>query len=516
MTVPNTASSTEPITPSPPSSASGDDGRMLREAASGELARRFPWRWLDEQAVLPLRLESDANGVIAWVAADGDVPELVQAALVRRLEARLHMVPTRASDIRAALLAARAPDTAEGTHDATVADDRVASIDDLRAQASREPVVQLVHAMLAEAVRAGASDLHVESTANGLRIRQRLDGVLRDVQTLGMEFRAAVISRIKVMASLDIAERRLPQDGRTRLQVAGREVDVRVATLPALHGESVVLRLLDGNQAGATETLESLGFSDALLTRWRQLVHRPDGLLLATGPTGSGKSTTLHAALRERSTADVKVVTVEDPVEYRVDGAVQLPVNMRSGFGFASALRAMLRHDPDVILVGEMRDVETAELAVRAALTGHLVLSTLHTTDAAGAVQRLRDMGIAPYLLAGTLRGVLAQRLLRRVCAACREQRTPSLAERSAYAAAQQRSPGIGPATLDAIAGGGGCGACSGTGFRGRVAIGELLEPESPVASPLPDLIGDGWRAVAAGLTTPGELYRVLTVESVG
>jgi type II secretory ATPase GspE/PulE/Tfp pilus assembly ATPase PilB-like protein len=505
-----------PNVPSPPSSASGDDGRMLREAASGELARRFPWRWLDEQAVLPLRLETDAGGASAWVAADGELPALVHAALVKRLGARLQVIPTRASDIRAALLAARAPDAGAGMRAPTVTDDRVASVDDLRAQASREPVVQLVHAMLAEAVRAGASDLHVESTASGLRIRQRLDGVLRDVQTLGTEFRAAVISRIKVMASLDIAERRVPQDGRTRLQVAGREVDVRVATLPALHGESVVLRLLDGNQAGATETLESLGFSNALRTRWRQLVHRPDGLLLATGPTGSGKSTTLHAALRERSTADVKVITVEDPVEYRVDGAVQLPVNTRSGFGFASALRAMLRHDPDVILVGEMRDVETAELAVRAALTGHLVLSTLHTTDAAGAVQRLRDMGIASYLLAGTLRGVLAQRLLRRVCAACGEERAPTHVERSAYAAAQQRSPGIGPPALDAIAVGRGCSACSGTGFRGRVAIGELLEPEAGEAAPLPDLIGDGWRAVAAGFTTPGELFRVLTVESVG
>ncbi len=516
MTAPSTASATEPIPSSLSSGTSGDDGRALREAASGELARRFPWRWLDEQAVLPLRLESGADGVIAWVAADGELPALVQAALVKRLGARLQTVPTRASDIRAALLAARAPDADGGTRDTSTADDRVASIDDLRAQASREPVVQLVHAMLAEAVRAGASDLHVESTASGLRIRQRLDGVLRDVQTLGLEFRAAVISRIKVMASLDIAERRVPQDGRTRLQVAGREVDVRVATLPALHGESVVLRLLDGNQAGATETLESLGFSDALLARWRHLVHRPDGLLLATGPTGSGKSTTLHAALRERSTADVKVVTVEDPVEYRVDGAVQLPVNTRSGFGFASALRAMLRHDPDVILVGEMRDVETAELAVRAALTGHLVLSTLHTTDAAGAVQRLRDMGIAPYLLAGTLRAVLAQRLLRRVCASCREQRAPNVAEQSAYAAAAQRWPGIGPPTLDVVAVGRGCSVCSGTGYRGRVAIGELLEPESTTASPLPDLIGDGWRAVAAALTTPGELYRVLTVETVG
>jgi len=509
---------TAPQTPSPGNAA--DDGRMLREAASGELARRFPWRWLDEQAVLPIRLESGDDGVTAWVAADGEVPDWVAAALVKRLGAPLRVLPTRASDIRAALLAARTPDANERSEDATAADDRLASIDDLRAQASREPVVQLVHAMLAEAVRAGASDLHVESTASGLRIRQRLDGVLRDVQTLGMEFRAAVISRIKVMAGLDIAERRLPQDGRTRVQVAGREVDVRVATLPALHGESVVLRLLDSTQSGATETLESLGFSDALLTRWLQLVHRPDGLLLATGPTGSGKSTTLHAALRERSTADVKVVTVEDPVEYRVEGAVQLPVNPRSGFGFATALRAMLRHDPDVILVGEMRDVETAELAVRAALTGHLVLSTLHTTDAAGAVQRLRDMGIAPYLLAGTLRGVLAQRLLRRVCTACREQRAPSVADAAAYADAQRQWPAIGPAALHAVSVGRGCSACSGTGFRGRVAIGELLEPEvaetTQTTNALPDLLGDGWRAVAAGLTTPGELYRVLTVEQRG
>jgi type II secretory ATPase GspE/PulE/Tfp pilus assembly ATPase PilB-like protein len=309
--------------------------------------------------------------------------------------------------------------------------DRTESLDDLRALASREPVVQVVNAMLAEAARAHASDVHVESTPDGLRIRMRLDGVLRDAQQLGPEFRAAVISRLKVLAGLDIAERRLPQDGRARVRVGARDMDLRLSTLPALHGESVVLRLLDGGNDTGASSLSALGFTDGTLRTLRQLLHRSSGLVLVSGPTGSGKTTTLYAALRERSTPTVKVVTVEDPVEYRLDGVVQLPVNPRAGFGFPNALRAILRHDPDVILVGEMRDAETADIAVQAALTGHLVLSTVHTTDATAALARLQDMGVPAYLLAATLQGVLAQRLVRCVCEQCAAWREPTREERA-------------------------------------------------------------------------------------
>lgn len=489
------------------------EARDLRVAAGGPLARRFPMRWLDEHAVLPLDLQQGR----ARVAATGALPTTVRDALERRLEADVDLVIHDATEIRAALLAVpRVSDTSNETlpePDAAEA---------LRAMASREPVVQVVNALFTEAARAGASDLHLESTADGLRVRMRLDGVLHDMQRLGPEFRAAVISRLKVLAELDIAERRLPQDGRLRVRAGEQFLDVRVSTLPALHGESVVLRLLDGgddggSESGAPRSLESLGLHESILTPWRALVSRQTGLLLVSGPTGSGKTTTLHASLRERSTADVKVVSVEDPVEYRLEGVVQLPTNTRGGFGFAQALRAILRHDPDVILVGEMRDAETAEIAVRAALTGHLVLSTVHTTDAVGAVVRLLDMGIPPYLLAGTLQGVLAQRLVRRTCSACGQWRAARDDEQRAFTSVP----------LTRIREGVGCAHCARSGFRGRLAIAELLVVSDAMRDAMAhgaglralrdlardagtrSLFEDGHRAVVEGMTTPSEILRV-------
>jgi general secretion pathway protein E len=499
------------------------DARDLRTAAAGPLARRFPARWLDEHAVLPL---DEAEGVVR-VAADGAPPAAVVDTLERVLGAGITYVAAGAGDIRAALLAApRDVPVSTPGGEGLAAGDATESLDDLRALASREPVVQVVNAMLAEAARAGASDVHVESLSDGLRIRMRLDGVLRDAQRLGLDFRAAVISRLKVLAGLDIAERRLPQDGRARVRVGTRELDLRVSTLPALHGESVVLRLLDGGAGDQPRALESLGLHMPLLASFRSLLQRSSGLLLVTGPTGSGKTTTLYAALRERSTPGVKVVTVEDPVEYRLDGIVQLPVNLRAGFGFPQALRAILRHDPDVILVGEIRDAETAEIAVRAALTGHLVLSTVHTTDAIGALARLRDMGVPPYLLTATLLGAMAQRLVRRVCPACAEWRGTTEAEqalggRDAEVPAQVRE-------------GRGCGQCSNTGYRGRLAMAELVPMDEALTQAfadgagsaalralarergLPTLADDGLRLVRDGVTTLDELQRVLAREVEG
>ena len=497
------------------------DARDLRAAAAGELAARLPARWLEEHAVLPLELDS---GTLV-VAADGVIPSIVQDALERAFRADVRVVPHGAGDIRAAILsaprvAAQETDTASSGGD-LLRGELTESLDDLRALASREPVIQVVNAMLAEASRAGASDVHVESRPDGLRVRMRLDGVLRDAQQLGAEFRSAVISRLKVLAGLDIAERRLPQDGRARVRVGDRELDVRISTLPALHGESVVLRLLDGGHAEQPSSLESLGFSADVLAQWRALLQRASGLLLVSGPTGSGKTTTLYAALRERSTPGVKVVTVEDPVEYRLDGIVQLPVNARAGFGFPNALRAILRHDPDVILVGEMRDAETADIAVQAALTGHLVLSTVHTTDATAALARLQEMGVPPYLLSATLQGVLAQRLVRRVCAQCGTWRPLSEHERVRVAASG--------ATITQLREGAGCVHCAGTGFRGRVAIAELLVLDDTLrgaftqgaslvelramvrARGVRSLRDDGWRCVAAGETTIDEVVRMVS-----
>lgn len=493
------------------------DARALRAAAVGPLARQFPSRWLEEHAVLPLAVQDG----VADVAAEAAPSPHVQDAMERRLDATVRIVLVPTGDVRAALLAAPR-DEAEPPAAPALTGDTVESLDDLRALASREPVVQVVNAMLAEAMRAGASDVHLETLPEALRVRMRLDGVLHDAQQLGAEFRAAVISRLKVLAGLDIAERRVPQDGRARVRVGDRELDVRVSTLPALHGESVVLRLLDGGGETQPQSLDGLGFPAALLTPLRALVQRASGLVLVTGPTGSGKTTTLYAALRERSTPGVKVVTVEDPVEYRLDGVVQLPVNVRAGFGFADALRAILRHDPDVILVGEMRDAETAEIAVRAALTGHLVLSTVHTTDAVGALARLRDMGVPPYLLAATLQGVMAQRLVRRVCERCGTWQTPLANEQALFA------PGEAPGAVHRAAG---CAACAGTGYRGRVAIAELLILDEPLREALThgapvstlrelarangaaSLLDDGRRAVREGVTTAAEVSRVLGEE---
>ncbi len=523
--------------------------RILRDAASAPAALRFPARWLEEHALLPLTIDDN----LAVVAADGFPDTLVLAALRRHFAVPVQFTQYRAGDIRAALLSApRDVDhTSARGGDHGLIGETAESVDDLRALASREPVVQVVNAILAEAVRTGASDVHVESTANGLRVRARLDGVLHNVQLLNRGFQAAVLSRLKVLAGLDIAERRVPQDGRARIRVLEREIDVRVSTLPALHGESIVLRLLDGGGAQSTRRLDDLGIGAEVKKQFSHMLARTSGLVLVTGPTGSGKTTTLYAALAERSTEGVKVVTVEDPVEYRFDGVVQLPVNTKAGFSFPNALRAILRHDPDVILVGEMRDTETAEIAVQAALTGHLVLSTLHTTDATGALARLTEMGVPRYLLAAPLHGVLAQRLVRTVCNDCgswRDVDSGEIALVTAYVcgdvgddrfvtehdtrAGMQKSAAVEP-SITRVREGAGCPLCAHTGFRGRAAITELVvlderlraafvrgdsldEMRAAVrASGATGLRHDGFRLVREGRTTIAEVTRVVSEDEV-
>jgi type IV pilus assembly protein PilB len=347
---------------------------------------------------------------------------------------------------------------------------------DIEEMAGQTPIIRYVNLVLAQAIRDKASDIHFEPFEREFRIRYRIDGALFDIPSPPQSLTLPVISRLKVLANLNIAERRLPQDGRIRLTLAGRAVDLRVSTLPTQFGESVVLRVLD--QSAVHLELAQLGMPAAVRTGVEELLRRPNGIFIVTGPTGSGKTTTLYSCLKLLNRIDAKLLTVEDPVEYEIDGIMQVPVNLAAGLTFARALRTFLRQDPDIVMVGEVRDVETAQIAIQASLTGHLVLTTLHTNDAPSAVTRLVDMGIAPFLLASTVEAVLAQRLLRRICPACRVEHQP-------------------PATLVKQLGaepdlkfhrGVGCSACHHSGYRGRVGVFEFLR----ISDPLRELIVQG------------------------
>ncbi len=486
--------------------------RDLRDAATGVLARRLSPRYLEEHTLLPLGVDDDGALVLAvGVAPDSTVLD----ELGRLFERPIRLVEHPIGEIQAALLTAERDGPSDDAAALSTADGDDQPLDDLRALAEQEPVIRLVNVTLLDALRAGASDVHFEPLSTELRVRYRLDGVLREMTRVGRQYQAAVVSRIKIMAGLDIAERRKPQDGRIRIRLEGREVDLRVSTLPGLHGEGIVLRLLDPGVT--TPELTTLGMPGHVRTQFERLLGRTGGLLLVTGPTGSGKTTTLYAALARLNTPAVKIVTVEDPIEYRIDGVTQVPVNVRAGMGFAAALRSILRHDPDIIMVGELRDAETATIAIQAALTGHLVLSTLHTTDAVGAVTRLVDMGVEPYLVAATMQGAVAQRLVRVLCERCSILREVTAAERMRWgsAAARPRS---------AV----GCDQCAGTGYRGRRGIYELFVPDESmradiVAGTSADVLRtraaangtvalreEGWRLVREGITTPEEIARAI------
>ncbi len=343
------------------------------------------------------------------------------------------------------------------------------SAEDLLDSADDAPVIRLINGILAEAVRQGVSDIHIEPYESGLVVRMRIDGVLRETLRLPPHVAPVIVSRIKVMARLDIAERRVPQDGRIGLTLAGKTLDVRVSTLPARGGERVVLRILDKDNAGL-ELIE-LGLDPHAEHVLREAIAEPNGVLLVTGPTGSGKTTTLYAALRLLNDGSRNILTVEDPVEYAVDGVGQTQVNAKVGMSFATGLRAILRQDPDVVMVGEIRDRETADIAVQASLTGHLVLSTVHTNDAIGAVTRMRDMKVEPFLLASTLRAVMAQRLVRRLCPDCRK----------AEPVGANGAEILGLAAGTKIYEPGGCEACSGTGYRGRIAVYEAVKIDETI-----------------------------------
>jgi type IV pilus assembly protein PilB len=389
------------------------------------------------------------------------------------------------------------------------------SPDRLARMAEETPVVRLVNLLIRQAAVQRASDIHLEPHGAGVRVRYRVDGVLEEAAAVPAHLRLPLISRVKIISGMDIAEKRLPQDGRIRWKEEGREVDIRVSTLPTVHGEKVVLRLLD-RSAGMID-LPSLGFSEDVLGALRLLIHRPNGLFLVTGPTGSGKTTTLYAALSEINQVGRNIVTVEDPVEYEVEGLSQVQVAPVAGLEFSTILRNILRQDPDTLMVGEIRDAETAKLSINAALTGHLVFSTLHTNDAVGAVPRLLEMGVEPYLIRSSLAGVLAQRLVRKVCPTCREVVPPPDAVRGR----------LGGSVSATFFEGKGCDKCRQTGYHGRTAIYEFYRMDQG----LRDLVGsevsheallahlrgqgfftlreEGIRKAAAGVTTLEEVFRV-------
>jgi len=337
-------------------------------------------------------------------------------------------------------------------------------IEDLLDAEDDAPIIRMINVLLTQALRQGASDIHIEPYESRSVVRFRLDGALQNVAEPHRALHAAMLSRIKIMANLDIAEKRLPQDGRISLRLAGRQIDVRVATLPTGFGERAVLRLLD--KEGGKLELTSLGMEATTLAKVDQIIHQPHGIVLVTGPTGSGKTTTLYAALSRIDSRGLNIMTVEDPIEYELDGVSQTHVNPKIDMTFARALRSILRHDPDVIMIGEIRDLETAQIAVQASLTGHLVLATLHTNDAASASTRLVDMGVEPYLLSSSLLGVLAQRLVRKLCPECKVGYKPTAADIAELGIQFSQGELYGP---------GGCEACSGTGYSGRTGIYELM-----------------------------------------
>jgi general secretion pathway protein E len=387
----------------------------------------------------------------------------------------------------------------------------------LKDLASEAPIIKLVNLLISRAVESRASDIHIEPFDDELKVRYRIDGVLHDIESVPKKLQAAIVSRIKIIAKLNIAERRLPQDGRIRIKIGEKEIDIRVSTIPVLYGESVVMRLLD--KESIVINLDILGFFPQTLSAFEQLIKRPNGIILVTGPTGSGKTTTLYGALDKINSPDRKIITVEDPVEYQLKGVNQIQVQPQIGLNFANTLRHIVRQDPDIIMIGEIRDLETAEIAIQSALTGHLVFSTLHTNDAPSAITRLLDMGVENFLLSSTIRGILAQRLVRVICPNCKEA-DPSTADKEQLTMLGIRSDST-------FYRGKRCEKCAFTGYHGRLGIFELLLVDDDIrtlilrsadsnqireaarAHGMKTLLEDGAEKVKAGMTTLSEILRV-------
>lgn len=396
---------------------------------------------------------------------------------------------------------------------------KIEEVEDLLDDTSDSPVIRLVNLILSQAVRSNVSDIHIEPYQHSVKIRQRLDGVLYDMSTPPKHVQSALISRIKLMAKMNIAEKRLPQDGRIEIKVGNRDIDIRVSTLPTVFGERVVMRLLD--KSTVRMSLSDLGMSAQYLNLFSEIIHAPNGIVLVTGPTGSGKTTTLYGALSEINNVDINIITVEDPIEYRIPGIGQVQVNPKIDLTFASGLRSIVRQDPDVILIGEIRDFETAEIAIQSALTGHLVFSTLHTNDAPSSITRLRDMGIESFLIASSINAILAQRLIRVICDSCKEPYQPNESELKRVGLRTDQLPG-GRAYR-----GKGCEKCFNTGYSGRTGIHEFMIMSEEVkqmvletsdanqikrvacSHGMKTLLQNGAEKILAGQTTIEEVYRV-------
>jgi len=433
------------------------------------LEERVAARFIKESRALPIREDDDQLVLAMADPLDEYVLSAFRMVTQRRVTPRL-AVPSELEVVYERLYGSGKTSMDQIVGEVETRDGEVESEDlaQLKELASEAPIIRLVSLVISHALEARASDIHIEPFENRLIVRYRVDGVMHEVESPPRRFSAAVISRIKIMASLDIAERRLPQDGRIKLRLQGKEIDLRVSTVPTMHGESVVMRILD--KSGTALDFATLGFDSAVLERFQQVLMQPHGIVLVTGPTGSGKTTTLYTALDKLNKPDIKILTVEDPVEYQMEGINQIQVKPQIGLTFANALRSIVRQDPDVIMIGEIRDLETAQIAVQSALTGHMVLSTLHTNDAASTVNRLLDMGMDDYLLTSTVNGILAQRLVRTLCTHCRQphEALPEVVQEMQL----ERYTQARPITLYRPVG---CAECGGTGFSGRVSIVELL-----------------------------------------
>lgn len=472
------------------------------------LARRY--------GVIPVRFEDDSLIVAMVDPGNVLVVDDVRAITGRRVIAR---IATRADVEDAIRRQGRYDEDVSSLADMVGLDNPEDDLSKVQAAIEEAPIVKLVNTLISRAVNERASDIHIEPGERDLRVRFRIDGVLHEIMSTPRSVSGAVVSRLKIMADLDIAERRIPQDGRVTIRVSGRPIDLRVATLPSIYGEKVVLRILD--KEDAILDLSELGFMPYSLARFQSSYSKPYGAILVTGPTGSGKTTTLYSALHVLNRPEVNIITVEDPVEYRLPGITQVQVNRKAGLQFATVLKSILRSDPDIVLIGEVRDPETAKIAIEAALTGHLVLTTLHTNDAASSVGRLVDMGVEPYLVSSALDSVLAQRLARRLCERCKEGRpaSPEIVRQMGY------DPGEGQVTLYYAVG---CRMCSETGYRGRLAINEVMlmseeiqrmaverRPSDEIKrvaaeQGMKSLREDGMDKVKLGMTTLEEVLRVV------
>jgi len=469
------------------------------------LPEQLPLRFLKGAFAVPLEF-SDETLVLAMAEPrDLDTIHSISVTVGRRIEPRIGLYShiQNCLDSLAARESGPETDDAVGDEDGFGADDLLDDVSHLRELASEAPTIQAVNRILQEAISIGASDIHLEPNSECVRVRYRVDGALRLGETLPLGSAAAINSRVKIMAKLDIAEHRLPQDGRIQIKISGRDINIRVSTVPILYGESIVIRILDKSRV--VYDFDFLGLDAATLERFRHILANPTGIFLVTGPTGSGKTTTLYTALGQINSVEQKIITVEDPIEYQFDGVNQIAVHNKIGLTFGNILRTILRQDPDIIMVGEMRDTETAGIAVQAALTGHLVLSTLHTNDAVSGITRLLDMGVEDYLVTSTVDAVFAQRLVRRLCEHCK---SPAQKGKPAQVAV-------------------GCDACGQTGYSGRVMIYELFEIAEPVRRMILEHASEsalrekarelgmvtmrecGMRLVAEGITNEAEVLRV-------